>query len=161
MKTIKIKTLVTGIAAGILLFTGCTKDGATGPAGAAGSANVSTHNISLTPSNWGADGYGGWYTLITTTGYDLTKGAVSTFMSNDNINWLALPAVGFTIGAPDINYQFNATSIEIFYDAQTGVASIAQPATTLYVKIVLIPPAMKKPSINYNNYAAVKAAYNL
>src|ERR1035437_9391430 len=42
MKTIKMKTLATGIVAAMILFTGCTKKGDTGPAGAQGATGVVT-----------------------------------------------------------------------------------------------------------------------
>ena len=161
----KLAALV--IACG-LIFSSCSKDGATGPQGPAGTngaANISVKNVYATPNNWVADGNGGWYNVVTNssfgTGIDLTKGSVSLFLSNDNTNWQALPFVGYMNGQADVNYTFNATTITVFYDAQTGVASIAQPSIDTYFKAVIIPPAMVKPNVNPHNYAEVKAAYNL
>ena len=177
MKTIKTtagqtaKKLAALIIACGLIFSSCSKDGATGPQGPAGTngtngaANVSVNNVVATTNNWTADGNGGWYNTVTNssfgTGIDLTKGSVSLFWSGDNVNWTGLPFVGYMNGQPDVNYTFNSTTINVFYDAQTGVASIAQPTSNIYFKAVIIPPAMVKPNVNPHNYNEVKAAYNL
>ena len=163
MKKTIIKVAAVCLVAGAVL-TSCTKEGPVGPAGTNGTngnANVHTYNETISASNWAADSYGGWYAGFTTTGFDPTKGAVSMFWSSDNTNWIALPYVGYIVGAPDINYSFNSTSVTIAYDAQTGVSSIAQPANSNFVKVVVIPPAMVKPNVNVHSYAELKAAYNI
>jgi hypothetical protein len=152
------------------MFTSCTKDGPAGPQGPAGTngaANVSVNNVVATPSNWTADGNGGWYNIVTnnsfSTSNDLTKCSVSLFLSNDNSNWQALPFVGYITGQADVNYTYNSTTITVFYDAQTGVASIAQPTSNTYFKAVIIPPAARlaNPNVNLHNWAELSAAYNL
>src|ERR1035437_8272191 len=119
MKNMK-KTLAAGIVAGALLFAGCSKDGATGPAGATGAtgnANVQTYNLTQAPNQWTSDGYGGWKAVFTATGFNPTAGAVEVFLSSDNTNWYALP---FTLSAnQELLYSFNSNSITI-NDASIG-----------------------------------------
>jgi hypothetical protein len=174
METIKTtagqtaKKLAAIVVACGFIFSSCAKDGATGPQGPAGTngaANISVNNVYAMPGNWIADGNGGWYNIVTTTsfgtGIDLTKGSVSLFLSADNTTWTAMPFVGYMNGQGDVNYTFNSTTITIYYDAQTGVASIPQPTNNIYIKAVIIPPAMVKPNVNPHNYNELKAAYNL
>jgi hypothetical protein len=152
MKTIKLLSIIAVVA---VIFNSCTKDGATGPAGANGTngnANVSVATYTIAPSSWGSDGNGGWYAALIPS-IDPTQGAVSIFYSPDDISWTGLPFVGYTVGAPDVNFAFSSTVIDIYYDAQTGVSSIAQPSNTVYIKVTLIPPAImiKHPETNWNN----------
>lgn len=172
MKTFKTtagqtaKKLAIVIIACGLFFASCTKEGPTGPQGSAGAngtngnANVQVFNATAAPSNWTADAQSGWYTSFNMT-VDPTQGAVTIFWSSDNVNWTGLPFVASTTSQPNINFKFNSTSINFYYDPAVGVLSIAQPSTNQYFKIVVIPPAMVKPNINPHNYNEVKVAYNL
>ena len=168
MKTIKTtagqtaKKLAAFFVACGFIFLSCKK-GDTGPVGATGAtgnANVQTYTVAVAPSNWGADAQSGWYTSLSTT-FDPTKGAVSAFWSGDNTNWSGLPFVASTTSQPNINFKFNSTTFNIYYDPAVGVLSISQPNGIIYFKIVVIPPAMVKPNVNPHNYNEVKAAYNL
>ena len=64
-----------------------------------------------------------------------------------------MPYVGYTEGAPDINYALSSTNIVIAYDAQTGVSSISQPSTPIYFSIAVVPQAImvKHPNTNWSN----------
>ena len=131
------------------LFMGCTKQGATGPAGANGNANVISSVYDVQPSSWSSDGSGGWYCSLTPV-ENPTLGAVEIYASTDGTDWAALPAIGYTVGAPDINYACNTTTLQVSYDAQTGTASIAKPVNLVYIKVILIPPAVMKQHPNTN-----------
>lgn len=147
-----------------LILYSCSKGdtGATGPAGANGingtngNANVTVSLYTVPTSSWGSDGNGGWYCNLTPT-FNPTQGAVNILGSADDVDWTGLPAVGYTVGAPDINFALNSSTIQIFYDAQTGVPSIAQPSVTFYFKVILIPPSImvKYPNTNWKNSLAV------
>ncbi|HEX7414639.1 MAG TPA: hypothetical protein VF411_11400 [Bacteroidia bacterium] len=174
MKNMK-KTLAAGIVAGMLLFAGCSKDGATGPAGATGpqgttgtngtngtngSANVSTYNLTQAPNQWTSDGYGGWKALFTATGFNPTVGAVEAFFSADNTNWYAMP---FTFSTNEtVAYSFNSAGLTV-NDIAIGTTAIPAWTTTCYFKFVVIPPAhrMANPNLNLKNWAEVSAAFNL
>ena len=168
MKTIKTtagqtaKMLAAMVVVCGLIFSSCKKGdtGPTGATGAAGNANVQTYTVSVASNQWVADSQDGWYTSFTST-FDPTKGAVSIFLSNNNSYWQALPFVASTTSQVNINYGFSSSTVQINYDPPVGVPSVAQPANTIYFKIVVIPPAMIKPNVNTHNYAEIAAAYNL
>lgn len=161
MKTTKFLTVLIAIVAIALSLNSCSKGdagpaGPQGPAGTNGNANVSVGLYTIAPSSWGSDGNGGWYCNLTPS-FNPTQGAINILGSTDDATWTGLPGVGYTVGAPDINFVLNSSIIQIFYDAQTGVPSIAQPAVTFYFKVILIPPAImvKHPNTNWNNATEV------
>lgn len=163
MKTLKQIGFVMLMGISTVMINGCAKDGAIGPAGVAGkngNANVSTSNLTVAPSDWQADGSGGWKTSFTASGFNPTVGANEVFLSDDNVNWIAMP---LTVSSDEtIFYSFNATSLTID-DAMIGTNPISQPTGTAYFKIVNIPPAamIAHPDVNLKNYMEVKATFNL
>ena len=162
MKTNKFLTAMMAICFAIA-FSSCSKDDDSSyqPAGNYLTNNgVVSSSISVSPGNWSSDGNGGWLTTFVATGFsNITQAAISIYWSTDNTNFSALPFVGDTMGAPDINYSLNSSTISVFYDAQTGVPNISQPATTIYFNVVVVPQAVMKqhPHTNWKDYAQVQA----
>ena len=150
--------MLTGIFT--VMINGCAKDGATGPSGKNGNANVSTFNLTASPSNWQTDGSSGWKTDFTAINFNPTLGANEVFLSTDNTNWFALPV---TLSAnQEIAYSFNSNSLTVD-DAMIGTTPLNQPTGTMYFKIVNIPPAamVAHPNINFKNYSEIKTTFNL
>ena len=160
MKTIIMKTFAAGVLL-TMLFTGCAKKGDTGPAGTNGTngnANViSTNNVTLASSNWSLTS--GIYTAtLTTTGISqavVDKGVVMVYQQYGP-QWVALPT---TLGVNITEFDFQLGQVEILNLNSDGTTP-ANPGAVTY-RIVIIPASMKKPNVNPNSYADVKAAYNL
>ena len=152
------KTLAMGIIALTLLFTGCKKDpgpaGPQGPAGANGNANVQ----STTFMNQG------FYYVSANNDYELNlsipsisqgvldKGAIMVYFqtSANSSTWIPLP---FSYGNINITYGVQLSNI--------NVVSTNSSTAFFNFRVVVIPAAMKKPSVDHSNYNEVKAAYNL
>lgn len=83
----------------IVILNGCAKDGATGPAGKDGNANVKSQTITITESQWNhtgtvgepGDGYEAIQTSSIITSDIVSKGAVMAYLSVDNLEWGSLP----------------------------------------------------------------------
>ena len=161
MKTITLKTLATGIVAGMLLFTSCTKEGPVGPQGQPGLngvANIQTSYVTVKTTDWNfvqTDNY--WYVDFTGFGTISDNAAVLVYyVDNTNGN------VSMPITFSDIQYYYRNGNnyIEMDVSSASGATTVANPGLTNY-KIVIIPPAMVKPNVNHHSYADVKAAYGL
>jgi len=155
----------------LAITTSCSKDGATGPQGPAGTngttgtngtngnANVTTTTFTITPSQW-TTGNGGWYNASFTapTITDGDKDAVMIYLwtsaGTSTTQWYALPVSDLIATGDKLQFGETTNSLTLQYYG-------AAPANTWTFKQVVIPPAMKKPNVNMNNYAEVKAAYNL
>ena len=170
---------ITKIAAVCLLitvmFTGCTKKGDTGATGAAGTnGNANVQSYFFASTSWtyssSSDDYYEFFPVPALTASNLNNAAVEVFYSTTALgnNWVALPMTQFASGLPN-NYSFNFTIsagsvlVEWKYLGSGGTSN--DPSTfygsTVQIKVVVIPPAMRKPNVNHNSYADVKAAYNL
>jgi hypothetical protein len=155
--------------AGILLsISSCEKEGPTGPqgpTGASGSSNVTARTFYV--NSWGFSSPYHYANLAVPeiTSGNLDAAAVLVYFSTGG-NWLALPYtqydspynyyMGFNTGAGNVQVTW-------FYDfsGSSGSNPNSYYSTTVECKVVVIPPAMKKNSLDYKNYAEVKAVYNL
>jgi hypothetical protein len=167
MKKIQNCLLITAIA---VLFNSCAKDGATGPAGptgpagATGSANVTATTFSI--FSWSQSSF--WYSILSVPAITTTvnnSGTVQVFFSVSNgTNWVALP---FTVvSSTDYFFEYwagvNTVQVEWLYNgAGSGTDPNTFLGTTVQIKVVVIPPAMRKHGIDNTNWVAVKNAYNL
>ena len=166
----KTKTLAIGIIAATLLFTGCAKDGATGPKGPAGAtgtpgtngtANISTTTLNVTSWIWNATLFESTATFTVTalTQNVIDKGAIMVYWTPAG---MSEPLPYTHVLSPSlskiVNFSFDVNAIVI--SQSNSDESNPNPLPTTY-RLVVIPPAMKKPNVNMNDYNAVKAAYKL
>lgn len=152
------------------LFLNSCKKGDTGPAGENGkdgNANVTTTTFQVNTSAW-MNGSSYWYVDIPVPSLTSTNhgsAAVQVFFStNSGVNWYAVPytAVASTNYFMGFATGIGVTEIQWTYN---GVGNGNDPNTffgaTCQFKIVVIPPAMIKKGVNYNDYSELKAVYNL
>jgi hypothetical protein len=158
------KIIILGMfALTVLMFGACTKakdgapgtNGTNGVNGANGVANISTRLYTVTPGSWSSSGSGVW--TYSATDLDITDFNVDAVMVYyyGGSSYFAIPATSLLIGGDNLVFSFSTNQINLIYLNSTA------PTITTQYKVVVIPPAMKKPNIDYKNYAAVKAAYNL
>lgn len=134
----KIKTLFL-IAAIVVLFNSCAKDGATGPTGAQGepgNANVNTYSFTTNSGNWIPDGSGGWYCTYTNSSMNL-GGGVEVYVLATSGDWVTLP---LTAGNSSFVTQINITGdeVQINFDDVDGTTSVVNPNNQSF-KIITIP----------------------
>ena len=170
--TIKLKKIMTkikslfAISTIVVLIASCTKDGETGPQGQAGSngtngtngnANVTSYIIGMTNPSW-INGIGNWFYYVDTS-HPVQDADHSAFMVYVKVSglWTSLPCTDVLFGGDKFRFEYNSGGIEFDYDY------LSRPINTTYFKVVVIPPARLAghPNINLNNYAEVKAAYDL
>jgi len=164
MKTIIMKTFAAGIVATALLFTSCTKDGATGatgPQGPAGNANVQTFNFTANPWTLSSSTTYWYYDYPLTVP---TNAAVMVYYTSSTLNSgsaanLSLP---ITLSGNQIYFKYNSTTLEMGVNSVAGTVGVSNPGP-LNFQVVVIPPAARlaNPNVNLHNFDEVKAAYHL
>jgi hypothetical protein len=157
MKTIKLLAVVCISAT---LLSSCQK-GSTGPAGAAGAngvANISSTITSITPGSWSNPGTGEYLVKV--------NNSALTSADQDGVEVFVSTSTGIYLGLPTTNILANGDQMEFAY--QTGAVSLiylnsSAPASTINMKVVVIPPAImhQHPNTNWKNYNEVKAILNL
>ena len=170
----KIKlSLALLILASTALFSGCIKEGPVGPQGAPGlngtngsngNANVSAATIGV--SSWSNDSLGWYaaYNVSAITSAAQSSGAIQVFFSVDlGTTWIVLP---WAKAGSDYSMSFLTQTdyLEVDWDyVGPGIGSNpnAYFSQTVYLKVVVIPPAIRKNDVDYSSYAAIKKAYNL
>ncbi len=157
-------TLAFGIG---LFFSSCSKQGPTGPTGAAGAngnANV-THQV-FNVSSWGGSNPT-WTASLPIASITATSilGSIQVYYSaNGGGSWNATPVTVVNSGG---NYFLSSVVsiglVTVYWTANSGFGSDPNTyfGTNVQLNVVVIPPAMKKPNVNYKDYNEVKAAYNL
>ena len=156
------KIIPTIILMGALVFTSCKK-GDTGPkgdTGAAGNANIENKSVTVHTSDWTLDSPNGQFYFnypctsnanSAVVGYmDASAGRECLPYHDNPTNMRYGFATNLTLSSPNIQIQVTDLT----------AANVA-PGTDRTFYFVIIPPALKKPGVNYNNYAEVKAAHNL
>ncbi|MEO8762185.1 MAG: hypothetical protein ABI388_11685 [Bacteroidia bacterium] len=158
------KVIATLFVACGLIFSSCTKDGATGPQGLAGTngtngtngnANVQSYTVAISPSQWTyfPNSSGSQWQYTVSSAFVPSGSAVCVYNNPGQM----LPYYDGIFGA---FWGVNIVGdVQILY--YNGTTTLAAPALTQNLTIVVIPPAMVKPNVNTHNYAEVKAAYNL
>lgn len=162
-----VGALFSFILTATLIFTACKKEtgpkgdtGATGPQGPAGNANVQSFTITTTNGSWTFDAADfSWYSDISAsqiTSNVMEKGTVQAFIKGTDNSWIAMP---FTSSLGDaFIYSVNLNKVRVYYhDATTTPGN---PGGQTF-KVVIIPPAMMKPNVNYRNYEELKSAYSI
>ncbi len=161
IKTIKKLTVIIAII-GLAIATSCVKEG---PTGATGNANVyaNTYVInawSVNSNNFYTDIY-----VSALTSDVQNYGTVQVFFSyNSGNDWNAMP---FTYSSNPYYVMTYSTEVHhVFVDWIYSGTGFGTDPNTVYgtscmFKVVVIPPAAKRPNVNMNNYAEVKAVYGL
>lgn len=153
----------------VIAFAGCAKDGedgAQGPAGQDGNANVYAFNYTIT--QWGWDGNYVYSEVDASDGLsisasDIANGALLSYIET-SAGWSALP-YPYPIGGGTAQHYRGFFEVNHFlirvsnYDGSNP----NPPALTAprKIKIVVIPQRIANPNVNTDNYEEVKSAYNL
>ena len=140
----------------IIAFSGCAKDGKTGPAGANGNANVQ----SSTFTNQGFayvsanNDYEINMSVAAITQTVLDRGSMMVYLqaASATNGWVALPA---SIAGVELNVAF--------YLGSAQVVSTVASSGLFNLRVVVIPPSarIKNPNVNWKNYEEVKEIFNL
>ena len=141
-----------------VMINGCAKDGATGPAGKNGNANVNSSQFTVSPFQWQTSG--GSY-VATYTAPAITNGnndAVMLYL-NSSSQWIALPYSSIVVSGDNLGFAYSTNNLTLIYQPASGTS----PSNTWTFKQVVIPPAamVAHPNVNLNNYMEVKKAFNL
>jgi hypothetical protein len=157
---------------GITLFTiatfitnGCKKEG---PAGPAGSANVTATNFTVNSWSWDAPYYYADFSVPELTSANINSAAVLVYFTTTSGSWIALP---YTQYDSPYNYYMgfssSAGSVQVTWVYDSSFSSGSDPnayySTSVRYKIVVIPKEERiaNPNVNLNDYNAVKAAFHL
>ncbi len=148
-----------------ILFNSCTKEGPVGPAGPAGtngSANVSSTDITISPSQWVWNASGGYLSAQVScqsiTSSVINGGAVMAYTS-DAGDYVAMP---FTITGVSFAYDFVLGQVE-FLISLPDASNPGTPTSAQTYKVVTIPPAQRlaHPGIEHLGYGALKETLSI
>ena len=151
----------------IALLSGCAKDGATGPQGPQGPtgtnglngvANITTSTFTANPGTWNTITANAYFDFSVSDPdiIDANSDLVAVFIQlTSGGDWVAIPASSLLYVGDAMGFSYNTGTVTVSYQ------NTNHPTVTLSYKFIVIPPAMKKPNVDYNNYAAVKSVYNL
>lgn len=165
MKTTKIASLVLVL---FLIISSCAKkegpagpQGEQGPAGPKGNMSVTSLHCTVFSGSWGlgCSGYCWFYNQnfpALSSSYIVDYGAVMVYWKNGG-DYIAMP---YTSNDVELYFSHSLNTVSFKIRSASGTTTINQPGD-LEFKIVMIPPAMIKKQLDYTNYGAVKAAYNL
>lgn len=152
------KSILIVAAAAALLFSGCAKDGATGPQGPAGAngtngaANISISfqvaNFSLVSSVYEAN-----LSVPAITSY--VNCAVMVYLSAASSIQFALPVSNYYQPGDEFAFSFTNGAVTIYYFE----GSVNHVEVSEAVEIIVIPQSIMKkhPGINWNDINQVKA----
>jgi hypothetical protein len=169
-----LKFFYFAIISSLIIFAGCTKQGPTGPTGpaglngtngiAGGAVNVVNQYITITPSQltWDTTSNQWYYNFSTQANFNTSIHAVVIVYVQSPNGLEATPytnsKMNYSISFANNMYQSNPY---VRFEYFNGTSTCALPTFNLNVELVIIPPEMVIPNVNHNNYAQVKAAYNL
>ncbi|MFL5754106.1 MAG: hypothetical protein ACJ76F_11910 [Bacteroidia bacterium] len=162
-----IKTKVSIIL--VLFVTGFTvsncKKGDTGPEGPAGSVNITSKTFTV--KTWASNSsfYYASLSIAELTSDVNSKGVVQVFLStNSGTNWVAMPYTAVASTNYFMNYITGVGLVEPHW-VYNGVGVGSDPnsfySATCQVKVVIIPPSMKKRNVDYKNYEELRTVYGI
>ena len=165
MKKTIFKTVV--ILLTTIMTISCSKDGATGPAGANGNANVlGSNSFTTTSTNWTSSGGGVFWTANLTGATSISqsvvdRGIVSVFRMytiNGVTQWSPLPDTNIN---QNLSFSYGVGTISFLMQSTNAVA-IANPGA-ITLRYVVISPSNKiaNPNTDWNDYNQVKAVLHL
>jgi len=134
------------------VFTACSgEDGAIGPEGATGNANVTSNTFTVIAADWGGVGRAPKYDANITQAV-VNSGTVSAFITTDTITdattWQPIPVGNFS-------FSYKTDSAIFLTPGFTGANF------TTYYKVVSIPSGAKLAGVNVEDYEEIKAVYGL
>lgn len=167
---IKSSFLFIALLASATIFNGCAKDGATGPAGKDGNANVTSSNT-VTLNNWSSDFDDGTdYTYSSTISWaSITqaikdKGIVMVYADDKAGSWVALPYTDAGTGySSTLNFYVKVGSVKIEYTGYDSPSPGTSSLNGTIVRIVAIASSSREahPNVDLKNYNEVKKVFNL
>jgi hypothetical protein len=167
MKYIKLFTLILGVS---MLFTSCSKDGATGPAGPTGptgpagsgsGTGIKDTVISMTSSSWTvATNYD--YAVVSVpqiTSAFLAKGEVFVFFSaNGGVQWDALNYTSLNPAGYTLDYYANPGNLGLYFGPASNPNTFFSAATLQFRVVFATNGAIKQnPNVNWRDYSQVNA----
>ncbi len=161
LKTNFMKKLLLVFVSALTLL-GCKKvEGPAGKDGKDGVSNIKTTQFSVNTNQWIYDNQTKEYFFnINVPAININViniGAVSCFMSDAaGEEWIAMP---FTYNGVQSFFSFKESNVTVSFSLSSGGVP-GNPGFVKY-KVVVIPPAMVKPNVNFNNYSELKKAYNI
>jgi hypothetical protein len=153
-----MKKLISMAAVAALLFTGCAKDGDTGPAGATGATGAA-----------GPDAKVYMHPVVYLTGDMSSVFTFDTPIQSSDVVLVYINNIGTTIYSPlpfkgmidnvTLDMYFNVSTDNVFINNRTPVTA----AVITDCKIVVISGHYRQanPNVDYNNYAEVASTFNL
>ena len=168
-----IMTVIAGVALTLgLTLASCAKKGDTGPAGPAGTngtngnANVKSMSMTVVSSSWIYDATNKVYRAtiidVNITQDIVNTGAVMVYIVSGGTN-LALPVTVYPSTAYSETFSFTFSLNTLVINVQDS--DLTQPnnpgAYTFKIVKIAASGRMANPNVNYNDYNAVKKAFNL
>jgi hypothetical protein len=164
--SIIMKKLLFAFLSMTFLLASCAKDGAVGPQGPQGNANVQATTITVNAADW-QNGGNHWKTTLSVpsiTQAVADRGIVAVYYNYapQPTDWIPLPLVTYPSTYSQTWTPFNyvgGVRIEIVDSDRTLPI---KPVSAYKFKVVTVAPSLHKmPKVDWNNYAAVAKAFNL
>lgn len=155
------------LALAAITCTSCKKDpgpagpkGDTGAAGANGAANIKYYAVLIKPSDWVWDATYKQWAFDYPMSADNSAAVMAYVISGNGSE--VMPYQNQIDGSvTTFSTLFFIATPKIIFKYYNGTTSLARPTIDKSIKLVIIPPAMVKPGVDVNSYAAVKEAYHL
>jgi hypothetical protein len=126
------------IIATVVLFNSCTKDGPTGPQGAAGNANVNSYTFSTDSNSWQGTNRTGWLYRYTNSSMNL-NGGVEVYWGNISTNqWSIIPTFNY-IEFITVGVYPNSSSVLISFNPLDSPSVPVNNPGVQQFQIVTIP----------------------
>jgi hypothetical protein len=169
MKKVLRLSVFAAISMTVLSITGCKKEGPAGPAGANGSANVTSNTFTVNTWLWDSPYYYVDLPVSAITSANNSTVAVMVYFSTNGNAWVALPYTQYN--SPSQNYIMGfvtgvgTVEVNWFYDTSLsdGVDPNAYYGVPVKCKVVVIPPVAMAahPEVDIKNYEQVKNTFGL
>ncbi|MES2287195.1 MAG: hypothetical protein V4547_16005 [Bacteroidota bacterium] len=163
MKKVKQIGFIMLIGISTAMINGCAKDGATGPAGTAGTngnANVlGSNSISVISSDWTLSNgfYSTSFTLPVITQSIVDKGVVIVYEKLGS----SMQCMPYTNGFTERDFTFNVGSFKVWSHETDGSAPTNPGAQTYRAVVISASNLIAHPNVDFKNYQMVKTTFNL
>lgn len=151
-----------------MIFNGCAKDGATGPAGQKGidgidgidgNANViGSNSVSVVSSDWtlSSNYYSTSFTLPAITQEVVDKGVVMVY-EKLGTSWQAMP---YSLDIESRDFTFNVGTVKIWAHNSDFSAPTNPSAQTYRIIAISASNLITHPNVDFKNYIEVKNNFN-
>ncbi|HTF06238.1 MAG TPA: hypothetical protein VK826_19540 [Bacteroidia bacterium] len=159
-KTLTRSIILAAAMFNLLLFDGCNKDETPQP-------TVESHTFSVSTWSWNSPHYYVNLAVPELTADNINTAGVMVYYSANPGTWVSVPYTVYgTIHDYHIGFLYAAGTVEVtwLYDgASSGDDPNTYYGTTVKCKVVVVPSSLREanPDLNWDNYAAVKAALQL